>query len=79
MWSLMNKIEAEAWRHGADWQLSEGVGRGTWGKKVKGLAEEHTCMTPRHRQWCGNGQRKGAAEDKEGGKEGEKRDSYNKQ
>ena len=26
---------------------------------MKGLTKEHVCMTHRHRQWCGVGQREG--------------------
>ena len=28
-------------------------------RKVKGLAKEHVCIIPRHRQQCGDGQREG--------------------
>ena len=62
---LMNKIETEAWNI---WNRLTAV-RGEWGetgwKKVKGLAKEHVCMTPRHRQWY-DGQREGAGQEQIG-------------
>ena len=40
--------------------------------KVKGLDKEHVCITHRHRQQCGDGQREGSkAWKKVGAKEGE--------
>lgn len=43
-WSLMKKIEAEAWTRGADRQLSEG-GVGALDERRGRLAEEQICMT----------------------------------
>ena len=54
---LMNKIQTEAWIHGAVEQC-KWVGRGGSGwEKMKGLDKEHVCLTHRHRQQCGDGQR----------------------
>ena len=30
-----------------------------WMKEGEALAKEHICITHRHRQWCGDGQREG--------------------
>ena len=35
----------------------QGGGAGELDKGVEGLAKEQTCMTHRHRQQCGHGQR----------------------
>ena len=55
----MNKIETETWMRGTDRQLSEGIGgwRIGWKKKMKGLAKRY--IWHRHRQQCGDSQRKG--------------------
>ena len=51
----MNKIEPQAWKHGADWECSEWRGEGdNGGKKGKWLDREHTWMTHGHGQQCGN-------------------------
>ena len=59
------------WIHGTDRQLSEmGVGEGTRWKKLEGLAKGHTCVTCRHGQQCGEGQREGGQGLVEGGRGG---------
>ena len=64
---LMNKIEAEAW---GTWNRLKAVrGERCWGhwmKEVKRLAKQHICMTHRHRQQCGDGQRAGGGGQRQG-------------
>ena len=38
----MSKTELETWKHGTDWQLSEGGG-GQWWKEGEGIGQR-TCM-----------------------------------
>ena len=42
--------------------------RRDWMKEGEGISQKHTCMTHRHRQQCGDGQREGQG--KGGGKVG---------
>ena len=51
----MRKTEPETWKHGTDWQQTEGKGEGDNGtKKGKGPVKEHVWMTHGHGQQCGN-------------------------
>ena len=64
-WNLMNIINLQNRNRGMyTWnRLTAVIGKGGGGagwKKVKGLSKEHTCITHRYRQQCGDGQRERA-------------------
>ena len=52
-----DKIEADSWARRADWQLSEGRGRGL-GEKGEGIKQRKKKI--RHTQQCGESRGKGA-------------------